>query len=380
VNRRQFQIRARFRRAIREAAIGDGSILLVAVSGGCDSAYLLHLVLGEQRQRRWTVWVGHVDHSLRSGSGDDARFVRELARECRVPSIGARIDPGVWATDGSIEERARIYRHRALRRMARKVGAGSILLGHTRDDQAETILMRLLRGSGLRGLGAIATVRRSTPRLVRPLLQVPRDDLREAALSAGLRWREDPSNDDPRFLRNRLRTLLLPLLEEQFQPGARTVLARTARDLASARDWLELETERVWRELEPVTDQTSIRLDRSRLASYHEVLIEGVIRRAFSSLAGSARGLGSAHILATLRATRDPHPRQIHLPLGVTAQVNRRELALVIRDTPPPAVGTGASKRFMRTKGPDRGKEGPRSEAATPDRARPARTKSETRT
>jgi tRNA(Ile)-lysidine synthase len=342
VDRREFQLRARFRKAIRTAQIEDGSTLLVAVSGGCDSLCLLHLILGERRQRRWKVWVAHVNHGLRPDAADDAQFVRAIAKERGVPSIGMRIEPRVWDQGGSVEERARAYRSRALRRMARKVGASVILLGHNRDDQAETLLIRLLRGSGLRGLAGIALVSGNSPRLVRPLLEIPRNELRMAARGAQLEWREDPSNSDPRILRNRVRILLLPMLEEEFQPGAGKVLARTAASLATARAWLEQETDRAWNELAPSREGTAIRLDRPRLASYHEVLIEGIIRRAFSSLSGSARGLGSAHVHATLRALRDPRPRQIHFPGRVTGKVNRRVFEMVLR-VPPPAGRDGAS-------------------------------------
>ncbi|MCA9727867.1 MAG: hypothetical protein KC729_09310, partial [Candidatus Eisenbacteria bacterium] len=235
----------------------------------------------------------------------------------------------------------------------------------TEDDQAETVLLRLLRGSGLRGLGAMAPVsgiplplpvirppRRGSPpnahpprtRILRPLLAVPRREIRAAAEAAGIPWREDPSNEDLRFLRNRVRKVLMPLLEEQFSAGSRAVLARTAASLARTLEWLDHETDRVWAELGPVSNGRSIRLDRVRLGSYHRTLIEGVIRRAFSSLTGSARGLGSSHILATLRALGDPHPHEIHLPHGVMARVNRRELELVLRVAPPTEADT-ASKR-----------------------------------
>jgi tRNA(Ile)-lysidine synthase len=268
--------------------------------------------------------------------------VRAMAKARRAPSIGVRIDPSVWQKGGSIEERARTYRHRALRRMAHRVGASVILLGHNRDDQAETLLIRLLRGSGLRGLAGIPMISGNSPRLVRPLLELSRGDLRDAARSASIPWREDPSNSDPGILRNRIRIQLLPLLEERFRPGAGKVMARTATSFGAARAWLDEEVDRVWTELSPALDGASIRLDRSRLASYHEVLIEGIIRRAFSSLSGSARGLGSAHVRTTLRAIRDPRPRQIHFPRRVTAKVNRREFEMVLR-VPPPAAGDGAS-------------------------------------
>jgi hypothetical protein len=185
-------------------------------------------------------------------------------------------------------------------------------------------------------------VTRGQPRLVRPLLEIPRAQLRAAARGASLSWREDPTNADPSILRNRIRIVLLPLLEDQFQPGARKVLARTAASLDTARIWLEEETDRAWEELAPRREGTSIRLDRARLASYHEVLVEGVIRRAFSTLSGSARGLGKAHVQTTLRALRDPRPRQIHFPRRVTARVNRREFEMVLR-VPPPAARGGAS-------------------------------------
>lgn len=348
MDRDDFQLRARFRKAIRQARIEDGATLLVAVSGGSDSVMLLHLVLDEAPQRGWRVWVGHFDHRMRPDSHLDATWVRQLARSLSVPSIGlsARASAGgdfkaELPAGASPEEILRQRRRAALRKMALRTSSSRILLGHTLDDQAETVLLRLMRGSGVRGLSGMELKRGP---FVRPLLQIRRRDLRAAAVRRAIAWREDPSNEDLRFLRNRIRLRLLPLLESEIQPGAAQVLGRTGDSMRSVRDWLSSEVRDAWRDLAPERVDTDsgpgIRLDRSRLRSYHEALVEGILRRAFKELSGTARGLATSHVASVLQALRGSGPSELHLPAGIRVYVNRQELRLVMHGNPGRAPGS----------------------------------------
>ena len=182
--------------------------LLVGLSGGADSVALL-VLLQESGARLSAV---HVNHGLRGGASDgDEAFVRQLCRERGVPLWVFRADPG----DRSDENWARDARYGFFREAMALSGADALVLAHHREDQAETMLLHLLRGTGLQGLGAMAAdTQRDGMRILRPLLGVSRAALREALTARGLAWREDATNADPRYLRNALRRDVMPLLEQ----------------------------------------------------------------------------------------------------------------------------------------------------------------------
>jgi tRNA(Ile)-lysidine synthase len=176
--------------------------------------------------------VLHVDHGLRADSARDAGFVRMLGARLGVPVEVRRVEVG----PGSVEAAARAARYAALEAEADRVGATRIATGHTADDQAETVLMRVLAGAGVRGLAAIPPVR---GRVIRPLLDVRRPALRELLVAAGLPWLEDPTNQDRRFARNRIRHDVLPVLAGAVDTDVVPLLVRTARLAREAVDALE---------------------------------------------------------------------------------------------------------------------------------------------
>ncbi|HEU5322123.1 MAG TPA: tRNA lysidine(34) synthetase TilS, partial [Methylomirabilota bacterium] len=195
----------------RHAMLAGGETVLVGVSGGPDSVALLHALLALAPAWRLALHVLHVDHGLRPDSARDADVVRALGAR-----LGVAVDvAAVRVGPGSVEAAARAARHAALEAAADRLGAHRIALGHTADDQAETVLMRLLAGTGVRGLAGIPPCR---GRLVRPLLDVRRAEVLQALEAAGLPWVEDPSNDDPTFFRNRVRHQLIPLLTSGDDP------------------------------------------------------------------------------------------------------------------------------------------------------------------
>ena len=174
-----------------------------------------------------------MDHQLRPDSAADARFVRDLGARLGVPVEVATVEV---ATRGSLEAAARQARYAALDACADRIGADRIAVGHTADDQAETVLMRLIEGTGARGLAGIPPVR---GRVIRPLLECRRLALVEELGRAGLPWVEDETNRDPKFLRNRIRHELLPLLAGSYSPGIAGALARAAARVREAVEALE---------------------------------------------------------------------------------------------------------------------------------------------
>lgn len=189
--------------------------VLVACSGGLDSVVLLDLAVTRLGPGR--VVVGHVNHRARPGSDGDEAFVAELARERCAEWLARRLEPP--RTD---EATLRRLRYAALEDLRTEARAAFVLLGHHRDDQAETVLIRILRRGRVEGMAAVRG------RFVRPLLTVPRRHLEAHARRRRLRWRDDPTNPEPAFLRNRVRRELLPLLESRYRGGIRRRLAALA--------------------------------------------------------------------------------------------------------------------------------------------------------
>jgi tRNA(Ile)-lysidine synthase len=206
----------------RRCGIADDSALVLAVSGGADSMALLH---GAASLRRWRLTVAHLDHGLRPDSAEDAAFVADAAAALGLPFEVRRTDVGALARDGrlSVEQAGREARYRFLHEIAGEQAL--IATAHTLDDSAETVLVNLLRGSGLGGAAGIP-IRRD--RVVRPLLHARRADLRRHLDEARMPYRDDPSNQDPVYLRNRIRAEVMPLLDE-LRPGAVERIARFSR-------------------------------------------------------------------------------------------------------------------------------------------------------
>jgi tRNA(Ile)-lysidine synthase len=198
-----------------------GDRVAVAVSGGLDSVALLHLLVATAGRHRGVLSVVTVDHGTRPGSASDADFVAGLAAALGLPL--ARTDLALGA--GASEAACRTARYAAFDGL----DVDRVALAHHLDDQAETVLLRLLRGAGAAGLSGMAWRR---DRFVRPLLGVRRAELTEWASGRGLSWRDDPTNADPRYLRNRVRAEVLPLLES-LRHGAAPALARAAEHAAA---------------------------------------------------------------------------------------------------------------------------------------------------
>jgi tRNA(Ile)-lysidine synthase len=228
------------RRAIREACadIEPGTRVVVACSGGADSMALASGAVFEGEHAGWLVGAAIVDHQLQEGSGDTAmRVASRLAVLGCDPVDVLTVEVGA---DGGPEGAARAARYDALDRLASAADA-VVLLGHTRDDQAESVLLGLARGSGTRSLAGMPPYR---GRFRRPLLAVPRSTTRQACTALGLEVWDDPHNEDDRFARPRVRHTVLPTLERELGPGIAEALARTAqlaRDDADALDALASE-------------------------------------------------------------------------------------------------------------------------------------------
>jgi len=280
----------------------QGSHGVIAVSGGADSTALTLALRRLAPPRSLRLTIGHVDHELRVTSADDAAWVERFGGELGVPvlTVRAPVDPGA-----AVEANARRQRYAALRRIAEDVGATWIATAHTRDDQVETILMRLARGADRRGLGGI---RRRRGAIMRPMLDVTRADVRWYLGSLGVRPREDPSNGDLRFTRNRLRHLVVPLLEREVRPNFGVRLAALADRLRDEDDLLA--------SLAAARGEALIQGDVLRIGVGAEpVALARRVAKAWLRLVGCV-DVGSRHIEAVLRLAHGEGAAAISVPGG----------------------------------------------------------------
>ncbi|MBI3635615.1 MAG: tRNA lysidine(34) synthetase TilS [Candidatus Rokubacteria bacterium] len=265
--------------ARRHAMLAAGDRVVIGVSGGADSVALLYVLLLLVPELHLSLHVLHVDHRLRADSARDADFVRALGRRLAVPVDVVAVDV---TRRGSLEAAARDARHAALAAHATRLGAQRIALGHTADDQAETVLMRMLAGAGVRGLAGIPATR---GRLVRPLLDVRRADLVAELGRAGLAWIEDPSNEDRKFLRNRVRHDVLPVLAASYEADLVGTLLRVARRAREAVDALDrvatAELDRMVR-----VEGGAVILPRASLAALPRQVGAEVLRQAADRVGG----------------------------------------------------------------------------------------------
>ena len=294
---------------------------LLGLSGGADSVALLYLMLPLFRERGILLETVHVNHGLRGREADeDERFVRELCRDLCVPLTVYRID----LKGRKDENTAREERFRCFRQRMEETGAGGLLLAHHGDDLTETFLMRLIRGAGPEGLACMRHVDRSFGMTVfRPLLGLSRREIRDALSEAGIPWREDGSNGDPAYLRNRIRMELVPMLES-LSPGATDRVRFATELLAKEDEALERQTERLYKEV--VRGRA---LDAERLRSEAEALQTRVLRKWWQAEgpALSERALNGKQTLALaalLRAERG----KVNLPGNLHAVRGKRYLHL----------------------------------------------------
>ncbi|MBI2872478.1 MAG: tRNA lysidine(34) synthetase TilS [Chloroflexi bacterium] len=329
------------RDAVRKALEAHGLChrpqpLVAAVSGGQDSVALL-LALAELRQPLGiAVHVAHLDHGLRPREAEkEAQFVGELASSLGMPfTVGHEDVPALAGSRRlSLEDAGRRLRYAFLTRTAHDLGGDTVALGHTLDDQVETVLLHLVRGAGMRGLRAMQPMapwrdpqHGLEVRLFRPLLEVSRDRTRAACREAGVAPREDPSNLSLRFSRNRIRHEIVPKLRE-LNPAVLQAMARLARSVAQDEDYLE---QAAAQHPEAMVQRSpgAMHLDRDVLLRLHPSVRHRLLQMAYEELHGQEDTLEQVHVDA-MAALLDGSPgRKLTLPGGVVFSTSYTECIL----------------------------------------------------
>jgi tRNA(Ile)-lysidine synthase len=288
--------------------------VLVACSGGADSLALLAASVFEGGKRGAYVVGAVVDHGLQADSAvHTARVVEQMAAigVDETASIRVTVDPG----SAGIEAGAREARYAALAQLAEHFHASVVLLGHTLDDQAETVLLGLARGSGGRSLqGMRASFIEGSVVFARPILGLTRAQTEAACSADGIAWWSDPQNDDPRFLRPRVRHSVLPVLERELGPGVAEALARTGRQLRDDMDLVDSLADAAY-----AGARRADGLDLAALDGAAPAVLSRCVRRAALDAGAISSELTHAHVLALLALAGTHGQKQAQLPGHVTA-------------------------------------------------------------
>ncbi|MDE2844912.1 MAG: tRNA lysidine(34) synthetase TilS [Chloroflexota bacterium] len=330
----------------RAGLAGRGNTIVVGVSGGADSSTLLYSLNRLREACDIELHVAHLNHDFRGAEADeDARFVGALASELGLPFSVEKRDPIAYQRErhiSSFEQGAREMRYRFMASVAQRIGAPAVAVGHTSDDQAETVLLHILRGAGLHGLRGMTETAPwpfppglESPFIFRPLLEVTKSETVEYCRELQRDYRQDSGNSLFRFTRNRVRQDLLPSLAADYNPRVREALVRLASSASLDLDYLQQELDRAWPELllssaastEPGQPSTTVVLGRRPLSSLHPALVRMALRRAYVAVNGDSRRLRENH----LRAMADfiagnSRTGELALPSGISLHATASEI------------------------------------------------------
>jgi tRNA(Ile)-lysidine synthase len=331
----------------RHQMLHAGDCLGVAVSGGADSVALLRLLEELRGDLGVTLCAVHFNHQLRSADSDaDEDFVASLARRHGLAFIVGREDVAAVAKqhDWNLEDAARRLRYEFFAKIVADDAATRVATAHTADDQAETVLARLIRGTGLTGLGSIYPVRDN---VIRPLLEVRRAELRGYLAAMNQEWREDETNADTRRLRARVRQRLLPEMEENF---SRSIVSKLSELAALARDdekfWTALVEQRCNQIVERTDETAAIQVKdllwpfgnrssgENKAQSPFHALTQRIVRRLYTDVAFGGGGLSRKHVEQVIQLAGKPSGRRAELPGGVRVRKEFDRLVFLCQHGP----------------------------------------------
>lgn len=277
--------------------IKKGDNVLIGLSGGPDSMVLLYLLLEIQNEIPFLIYIAHVNHGVRGKEADrDEEFVERLATNLEIPYYTTKIDMEGYAKKHkmSSEDAGRILRYGFFRKVLVNIGGGKIAVAHNKNDQAETLLMRFLRGTGIDGLRGME---HSAEDIIRPLLDISRTEIENYIEENCIDTRLDKTNLVPIYNRNKIRLEAIPYIEENFNPNIIDTLWRTSSIMAVDSSFLNEYTLIKYKELIKNKRKDSIVLDRNEFLKEHTAIKQRIIRQTIYDLTSSLKGFTSKHIL-----------------------------------------------------------------------------------
>jgi tRNA(Ile)-lysidine synthase len=327
----------------------QNSKILLCVSGGADSVAMVYALDEIAKDIGLKIFICHLNHSLRGRESDkDQRYVESIAKRLRVPIVIGRCDTTAFSKKHklSIENAARRLRYEFFIKTAVRLRIRTIATAHTRDDQAETVLMRLIRGTGFRGLRGIPVKNvRNNINIIRPLLNVSRNQINAYLMSKKCKPRFDKTNLDTRFSRNKIRLRLLPVLEKFYNPEIKQVLANFAELADKDYEYLDICHRSIFDKLADIDSEGIIRFSLSEINKQHLSVKRGVIRNAIKTLSDTLDNIDYRHWqeIESLIDTR-PAGSRVDLPHDLVADKTKTCLRLflskarVSENTPAPVA------------------------------------------
>jgi tRNA(Ile)-lysidine synthase len=313
-----------------------GETLVAAVSGGPDSVCLLHILHSLRQELDITLHVAHLDHQLRGAESDaDAAYVKALAKRLKIPAAFESADVQAYRKLHrlTLEEAAREVRYRFLAAIVQKTGAAAVAVAHHSNDNAETILMHLIRGTGikgLRGLAPVTTLKVDDEELtvIRPLLSLTREEIVSYCTEHDIEPQTDSSNFSNEPFRNKVRRKLLPELQK-YNPRITEALLRTARSAASDLDFIE-STARLASPEVAVFEKSSVVISKKTFLALHPAIQRQILRNAIASLLGNLKDIESSHIEDVIEALGKPAGKTIGLPFGLNFYIDYNKYTLAL--------------------------------------------------
>lgn len=323
--------------------IEEGDKIVVGVSGGADSVCLLHILKELYRNRSVELLVVHIHHGIRGEAADrDEAFVRRMAEELKLPFFSRHYDiPRIARERGMSEEEAgRELRYKTFLEICKAHGCNKIAIAHNRNDNAETVLFHLFRGSGMKGLGGIPASRgfkteEGSITIIRPLLAVLREEIEAYLKQKQLTYCIDASNLSESYSRNKLRHHVLSYVRDEINEGAVTHITEAAEELREAEEFIERQTRARYEKLVTISghkDNPIYELKTEEFAQEDKVIRKGILMLILESLTGSRKDIGRVHILKLLELTEKPVGKQLNLPYGIGARRTYQSL-LIYRKT-----------------------------------------------
>lgn len=301
------------------AMLNNGDKIIVAVSGGADSVVLLHLLKRLKDDYNLELIVAHLNHSIRKEEATrDASFVQSLASSNNLQyELGVSDVPALMTNEGlSLQVAAREARYNFFDRLRKKHKADKVALGHHMDDQVETVIIRLLRGAGTKGLKGMDSVREEV--YIRPLIDITRKEIEDYAKDQGLSFVTDSTNFKDIYLRNKVRNELLPFLEKNYNPNINEDIVRLSRLMKRDDEYLESAAEKHLKDLIEVDNEDVITVGLKPLLSIHEAIRTRVLRSLWQRLSGHTSGIYNYHIESILNLLESDTPNSnIDLPSGI---------------------------------------------------------------
>ncbi|PPD57980.1 tRNA lysidine(34) synthetase TilS [Dehalogenimonas etheniformans] len=329
--------------------VSRGSEVIVAVSGGADSVGLLHILHNISSELDISLHVAHLDHMLRGEpSRQDAEFVKKLADRLCLPATLGLEDVSAYRQQHrlTLEEAAREVRYKFLEEVVKATGATCAAVAHTMNDHVETVLLHLLRGSGLTGLAglqakSVLRYKRVGPlTLIRPLLCLNRGDIEEYCRDSNIEFRNDASNESLSFTRNRIRRKLLPSLRQDFNPSIDEALDRLSKLAVEEVDFKNREAAKASESIIR-TEGPLVKIDRKGYLGLHPALKRALLRQALVSVLGSPKDIEAVHIEKMVDLAEGETGRSVNLPDGINFISSYSELVLgrdVSADIPLPEI------------------------------------------